>query len=615
MNDFNTSLTVAVFRKRASQSNCFCFPRPLAQVVTDGKSFNKAQSAAAAAVADGLDGLRPLRDLSNIACQGKHPGNAARDFGRHCQRRYCLPQPYFIDIPIRDGKSNQLSTRQHPLFLPHEIYAYVGKKAGAGGFEDRVIGRGNSAADWWSACGKEEWFIDHPAKRLLDAGCKITPIRIYGDDVEHHRDQAVLVLSWSPAHLGHLKTLLSRYLITVLPLGDVDQVTHTVIYKYVAWSMEVLLTGRWPPLDPHGEPWPKKSFRHARAAAGEFLDPRYKSRGALAQLAGDWKFIREALHFHDHHYNARKVCHLCQAVKFGAGPPAYHFEENAVWMGTTYTFAEYLADVRRHGDEPSALSRIPGFCFALILVDLMHVLHLGVLLWALGSQLYIMAERGVFGHFVGARVSRLNEAMNAAYAMFVKYCRDRKIGHSQARFTAAKIGRGEQSEDAFPCLKAKAANARHITQWLYFALPADTPALERTLFWGLSECLHLLHGASGPSYSDVDKSRFVFAGRAALKSYAELTRGAKRANVPLWPLKPKFHQFAHEIHHVFVTGRVPGWCFADEDFNRLIVRTIRVSRYNPSVGKRGLLLWSVRLFRTFDDDSAAGLTDSSDSDG
>ena len=613
-NCLNTLLTVAVFRKRASQSSCFCFPRPLAQVVADGKSFIKAQSAAQAALKDGLE-QRALRDLGNIACSGKHPGNAARDFTRLSKRRWGkeILEPYYIDIPFRDGKTNQMSTRQHPIFLPHEIYSYMGKRPDT--FTDRIFGRGNSAADWWSACGEEEWFINHPAKRFLDVGCKVTPIRLYGDDVSHHRDQSILVLSWSPAHLQHLQTLLSRYLITVLPLGDADAVTHTVIYKYVTWSMEVLLTGRWPPLDPHGKPWPKTSFRRRLGEQGADLDPKHKSRGALAQLAGDWKFIREALHFHSHHYNARKACHLCGAVKFGVGPPAYHFEENSAWMGTTYTFAEYLADILRHGDEPSALTRIPGFCFALIMVDLMHVLHLGVLLWALGSQLYIMAERGAFGHFHGPRVSRLNEAMSAAYAMFVKYCRDRKILHSQTRFTAAKIGRGENSEDTFPCLKAKAANARHITQWLYSALPDDTPALERTLFWGLCECLHLLHSARGPSFSDVDKSRFVFAGRASLKSYAELTRGAKRAKLPLWPLKPKFHLLAHEIHHVYLTGRVPGWCFADEDFNRLIVRTCRFCTYNPSVGKRALLLWSIRLHRTFEEDSAGVLSDSSDSDG
>ena len=199
--------------------------------------------------------------------------------------------------------------------------------------------------------------------------------------------------------------------------------------------------------------------------------------------------------------------------------------------------------------------------------------------------------------------------------MFVLHCRHHKIGHSQTRFTAAKIGWGEKAEETFPCLKAKAANARHICHWLYGMMPASTPAVERCLFWGLSKCLHLLHGAEGPSFDAADKTRFVHAGKTALLSYSQLTRIACRDKVPLWPLKPKHHQLAHAVKLISETSRVPGWCFADEDFNRLVARTIRTATYNPSLGKRSLLVWSLRLRRTFDvDESAVVLSDSSDSD-
>ena len=73
-------------------------------------------------------------------------------------------------------------------------------------------------------------------------------------------------------------------------------------------------------------------------------------------------------------------------------------------------------------------------------------------------------------------------------------------------------------------------------------MPADTPPAERALFWGLSEFLHLLHCAKGTTFSDVEKPRVVYAGKAVLLSYAELTRATKQAQLPLWPLKPKHHQ-------------------------------------------------------------------------
>ena len=59
-----------------------------------------------------------------------------------------------IKIPFRNGKTNQLETRDHPLFLPHELFAYAAKRPHT--FTKRIIGEGDSAANFWSACREED---------------------------------------------------------------------------------------------------------------------------------------------------------------------------------------------------------------------------------------------------------------------------------------------------------------------------------------------------------------------------------------------------------------------------------------------------------------------------
>ena len=70
---------------------------------------------------------------------------------------------------------------------------------------------------------------------------------------------------------------------------------------------------------------------------------------------------------------------------------------------------------------------------------------------------------------------------------------------------------------------------------------------------------------------------------------------------PLWPIKPKLHQLDHAVRRTAHTSRKPAWCFSDEDFNRIVVRVVRHCR-NDSLGKMMLFKWSLRLYRSLEDE-------------
>ena len=184
--------------------------------------------------------------------------------------------------------------------------------------------------------------------------------------------------------------------------------------------------------------------------------------------------------------------------------------------------------------------------------------------------------------------------MHVAFAQFCDYCRKSGVASPTSRFSAARLSITEAH--AWPEFKGKAAMNRHVTQWVYSVLPADSPVAEVSLFWGLSEMLHLVHNVKHHVFDDTERQRFVHAGRVALQSYAELSRQAAAARKPLWPIKPKHHQLDHQVRAVARSGRVPAWCFSDEDFNRIVVRVVRHCR-SDSLGKVMLFKWALRLYR------------------
>ena len=162
------------------------------------------------------------------------------------------------------------------------------------------------------------WYGSHPCRADIERDpSAVVPLRLYGDDASHQKNKSVLVLTVSSVLARHLPSWDSRLLFTVVPLEDaIPGVTVGELYKVWTWSLCVLSHGIHPAHDQAGRPWPAGSVRAARA--GQRLAGKFTF--ALAQVLGDWKWLKEAFRLKEH-YGARLVCHLCEAVKYGDGPP------------------------------------------------------------------------------------------------------------------------------------------------------------------------------------------------------------------------------------------------------------------------------------------------------
>ena len=298
-------------------------------------------------------------------------------------------------------------------------------------------------------------------------------------------------------------------------------------------------------------------------------------RNYLGQVIGDWKWLKESFTLAEH-YGARRVCHLCEAVKSGIGPRFDDFDSNAGHRTTTRSHDDWVSSFA----SPPPLATMPGFKLCMLVCDPMHCLHLGVLQWAIGNMLVILAGEGLWGTFTGERKPRLDKALRIAYGQFKAWCKARACYLSQPTFTANCINRGDNGANNFPEFKGKAANARWVTLWLCDLLYRSGPAheLESGLFWGLCEMLHIMHMWPGPWLRADEASRFARACRVALLSNAALARAARADGLPLWCIKPKHHQLDHlgaVVQATHVNPKVQ-WAFCDEDFNGRITKIARV---------------------------------------
>ena len=99
------------------------------------------------------------------------------------------------------------------------------------------------ADTFWQACSDEEWYQHHPASALRRQGTNNTviPNQIYGDDIEMRNRQSALILTWS-SMCCQMGTIDSEFLVTVLPLKDIDSTAMDCLSQILVWSMECLLS-------------------------------------------------------------------------------------------------------------------------------------------------------------------------------------------------------------------------------------------------------------------------------------------------------------------------------------------------------------------------------------
>jgi len=267
--------------------------------------------------------LRPATPALRDAARSISNGNAERDLHSWASRqiwRRLVPDPYdFRLIVNRWSGDEEPCERTRSCLLPHEVFATI-YKHGPELFDELFIGGLANLRDWWREAERigGTWFSQHPVIRNFPDPLSRIPIGIHGDDAGVHGQEQVLVLTW--CSVAHQKpTLDSRIVFTMVKVADiVHPITLHTVYSVLTWSLEALATGQYPFRDHLGNLFTEETDPRRFKLAGKLLAGGVVA--AWAEMRGDWKYLREALHLKEHYGLPLRICHLCLVQKFSRFP-------------------------------------------------------------------------------------------------------------------------------------------------------------------------------------------------------------------------------------------------------------------------------------------------------
>jgi hypothetical protein len=257
--------------------------------------------------------------------------------------RQLLPALYTfkLDISVRD----EISESDHSAILPHEVFHSLYTFAPE--IFRKIMGTPEDLLEFWDAASEvgDDWYRRHPVVGRVEPMLRV-PFGFHGDDAGVHGQEQVLVITWGSVALKQC-TFDSRIVFTMLRVASIlDSATtmHTV-YRVLQWSFKALSDGKFPDADHNGKLFSKAHHKHRFLMAGK--DLAGGMCGAFAEMRGDWKYLKEALHLQQYYGSRDLICHRCNVLKFSAD---LGMRYTALASGRT-TSQDYLQEFHMDGDD------------------------------------------------------------------------------------------------------------------------------------------------------------------------------------------------------------------------------------------------------------------------
>ena len=323
-------------------------------------------------------------------------------------------------------------------------------------------------------------------------------------------------------------------------------------------------------------------------------------RAALLQARGDWEWLCQCFRFR--HFSSEMMCFLCDAS--WTGPMSFfNVSDHAPHKATLLTHEQYLAQCAQDRATPSALFSSPGFRLDFVALDSMHCGDLGVFQDAIGSILWLEISNKQWHSSYAAGLLFLNKELERFYRL--------NPGKTQLRLVLNMV---KPADGGWPTLKSKAAECRHLTDFVYIIAQRhkrrqytfDDPRLHpysaqyQATVVDVMESLRGYHGSCAEANFDAAACRRHM--HKFISSYSEL-RLLFRRNLPEglhyaqpFNFRPKAHMLLHIVDQKIDIWGSPRefWCYADEDFVGLVKRICLMTRHPANLENNVLIKY--RLF-------------------
>ena len=492
----------------------------------------------------------------------------------------------YAPIGLVDPREGEVE-KEIAFMCPHEVLSFLHEHPPA--WTHAILGddEETSFGDFWQfyADKNAEWYMRHPVSALSpEERAKTIPIGLHGDDVHVYKTSArykVLTMQWNSVFAHNLGSLLSRFCMFMLPYEMLLPGSLNQALEIISWSLQACFKGEWPMFTHDGKvPTGKGFVKRGQKLAGGF-------RMALSQIRGDMKFLKELFCFKSS-YLHNNCCHRCVASKVIS---AFSFKNvflpYAQWLYNMYSH-EFIMD--KCLPFICSLAEIEGFHFSRVLQDALHGLNLGPAAHLVGGTLALLSNLG------RTRESALLQLWNR----FDEWCKKYGIFNPVPPFTSGmiSIATKKSSSRPVPEWKCKAHNCRIVSLWLSCYTLGMTHIPEMMLASAALRSVSRFFAAmerEGRFLSASTAESMKQDGLGFLAAYAACHKWAGEKDLPHFPMKPKYHAFAHMVYDLDNLENPKYFhCYGDEDYMGVIAG-ITKGCHRKSFTTRAMqrLLWNI----------------------
>jgi hypothetical protein len=420
----------------------------------------------------------------------------------------------------------------------------------------------------------------HPSLAQTDFD-RTVPLGLHGDGAPVTKTESLFTVSWNSL-LGTGKTMDSRFIYTCIRKKDIGPGTLDALWKYLAWSFDVMMRGEEKPaLDYLGQPYTGEPFDFGGW------------RGTCIQLRGDWEFYASVLGFP--RWNTKEnMCFMCLASAMDNALSWTSAARGAGWRPTIRSHESYLAELIAAGKSLCGLFLIPGLRLEGVMVDVLHTVDLGLAAHIIAN---IFVEVMRLGHWGKTQEDTAKGLQADIHEWYKTQDKDTKASKIQGEVTYERI----KTSDDWPKLKAKAAATRKLSRHaLELCRRYDSGSEHDKRRLAVADLLVRFYDIieTGDVFlSDDAKLELSALGRLLFGTYMALSREALDRKVRSWKPYPKFHLFLHLCEIQAATMQNPRcyWTYCDEDLQRHLGE-IATSCHMSNLAPMTLYKWIVLVF-------------------
>ena len=452
--------------------------------------------------------------------------------------------------------------------LPHEIFAYYYAKANAR-WKDLFLGSHQDAERrrefWGELLRRNDPRLEgHPARDRPDFAYHAIPLSIHGDGVPvfsvgKHGSKSFDTYSMMSMWAKGASLCVKMYLFGIFKdciEANAENGSGAMqhIWKVQCWSFHFLYLGVWPTVDWNGKELTDPS---AKALAGKPLADGFFC--IVYSIKGDLEHFCNTLGLKQH--GAHDFCDVCPCVRHG--PPdknPFNFGPTSSWVRAPYNPTQWRALYD---------GRFLHWIFSLAHVsnltldpDELHVIHLGVQQWFLGSVTWILVYAVMRG--------TPTENVDALWAFIRGYYLRNRVETQYTNFGLNFFTNPARPRLQYPCLKGRGAECKGLVgalleAWQHFN-PRGDARVRICLLRQLEVNETISANADNMFIPREDVPGFQRAIYEFLENYTSLAISATDNGDLLFNTTAKLHWYYHLGERAaFLNPRV-GSCWLDEDF-------------------------------------------------